>query len=134
MDSSIYSSSSSENIENECVFCFENISNYNIAVIDCGHSYHYHCIQKWITKTKNPTRLCPQCNHTGEIINIVEGKPIRTKDEMIVDDMYKNIQQQVEPVDPSNNLANVDSYLIQYTNPPATHPQIITDYRCCNIL
>ena len=124
MDSSIYSSSSSENIENECLFCFENISKYNIAVIDCGHSYHYHCIQEWITKTKNPTRICPQCNNAGEIINIVEGKPIRTKDDMLVD----------APVASSNNLANVDSYLIQHTNPPATHPQIITDFRCCNIL
>ena len=124
MDSSIYSSSSSENIENECLFCFENISKYNIAVINCGHSYHYHCIQEWITKTKNPTRICPQCNNAGEIINIVEGKPIRTKDDMLVD----------TPATPSNNVANVDSYLIQHTNPPATHPQIITDYRCCNIL
>ena len=124
MDSSIYSSSSSENIENECLFCFENISKHNIAVIDCGHSYHYQCIQEWITKTKTPTRLCPQCNHAGEIINIVEGKPIRTRQDMNVDD----------PVAPSNNVANVDSYLIQHTNPPATHPQIITDYKCCNIL
>ena len=125
MDSSIDSSSSSssiDNIENECIFCFENISKYNIAVIDCGHSYHYHCIQEWITKTKNPTRICPQCNHTGEIINIVEGTPIRTKE-----DVHQDVSSHVDP-------ANVGSYLIQYTNPPATHPQTITDYRCCNIL
>jgi hypothetical protein len=118
--SSSSSSSSSDNIENECLFCFENISKYNIAVIDCGHSYHYHCIQEWVTKTKNPTRLCPQCNHTGEIVNIVEGKPIRTKEEM--------------NVGKGDSHQDVGSYLIQYTNPPATHPQIITDYRCCNIL
>ena len=140
MEASIYSStsSSSENIENECLFCFENISKYDIAVIDCGHSYHYHCIQEWVSKTKKPTRLCPQCNNTGEIINIVEGKPIRTNDEMIVDMVY-NDSHHVESSSSSDNIennmsnVNVDSYLI-YTNPPSTHPQIITDSKCCSIL
>ena len=123
MDSSISSSSSSssDNIENECLFCFENISKYNIAVIDCGHSYHYHCIQEWITKTKNPTRICPQCNHTGEIINIVEGKPIRTKDEMTQVNQYKP---------PAHNILNVVSY--QRTNQRTN--QESTNYKCCNIL
>ena len=60
--------------EEECVFCFEELSKYDIAVLNCPHKYHLHCIQKWNKTSKNFTKVCPQCNVTGEIINIIKGE------------------------------------------------------------
>ena len=63
----------------ECAFCLEEKDRkfQSVAVLACGHSYHYSCIQEWIKTTQNPTRLCPQCNNVGEIINII-GPPQNT--------------------------------------------------------
>ena len=31
----------------ECTICLINL-NYNVAILSCGHKYHYSCIQDWI--------------------------------------------------------------------------------------
>lgn len=64
----------SQSLEEECVFCFEELSKYDIAILNCPHKYHLHCIQKWNKTSKNFTKVCPQCNVSGEIININKGE------------------------------------------------------------
>ena len=64
----------SQSSEEECVFCFEELSKYDIAILNCPHKYHLHCIQKWNKTSKNFTKVCPQCNVSGEIININKGE------------------------------------------------------------
>ena len=64
----------SQTSEEECVFCFEELSKYDIAVLNCPHKYHLHCIQKWNKTSKDFTKVCPQCNVSGEIINIKKGE------------------------------------------------------------
>ena len=51
----------------------EDISKYDIAILNCQHKYHLHCIQKWNNKSKDFKRVCPQYNIDNEIINIVKG-------------------------------------------------------------
>ena len=58
----------------ECIFCFEEISKFDIAVLNCPHKYHLHCIQKWNKTSKDFTKVCPQCNIQGEIFNIIKGE------------------------------------------------------------
>ena len=60
--------------DEECVFCFEDLNKYDIALLNCPHKYHLHCIQNWNKKSKKYNIVCPQCNIDGEIINIVKGK------------------------------------------------------------
>ena len=43
----------SQTSEEECVFCFEELSKYDIAVLNCPHKYHLHCIQKWNKTSKD---------------------------------------------------------------------------------
>jgi hypothetical protein len=57
----------------ECIFCFEDISKYDVAVLNCPHKYHLHCIQKWNKTSRDFTKVCPQCNIVGEIMNIEKG-------------------------------------------------------------
>jgi len=61
----------------ECIICFEELSNYSVAILSCGHKFHLHCIQGWKNtqgKSSNFTRLCCYCRDTNvEIINIIDG-------------------------------------------------------------
>ena len=62
----------------ECIICFENLNDYSVAILSCGHKFHLHCIQGWKNtqgKSSNFTRLCSYCrDSTVEIINIIDGK------------------------------------------------------------
>ena len=41
----------------ECSICFEDIDESNKKILECGHTFHTDCINKW-TKV-NP--ICPYC-------------------------------------------------------------------------
>ena len=46
---------------NECIICLECMSvNEKIKILDCGHMYHYDCINKWIEKKGEIN--CPLCS------------------------------------------------------------------------
>tara|TARA_A100000164_G_C21635277_1_gene643163 strand:+ start:313 stop:717 length:405 start_codon:yes stop_codon:yes gene_type:complete len=82
----------------ECIFCFEDISKYDVAILNCRHKYHLHCIKKWNNKSKNFRKVCPQCNIEGEIINVEKGEksspnsPIKNTDESDSYTYYNNLQ------------------------------------------
>ena len=43
---------------NECIICLDNmIVGNNIKTLQCGHIYHYECINKWF----NVRKECPVC-------------------------------------------------------------------------
>ena len=46
---------------NECIICLEPmIINDKVKILECGHMYHYDCINKWIKKKKEIN--CPLCS------------------------------------------------------------------------
>ena len=46
---------------NECIICLEPmIINDKVKILQCGHMYHYDCINKWIEKKKEIN--CPLCS------------------------------------------------------------------------
>ena len=98
----------SQSSEEECVFCFEELSQYDVAILNCPHKYHLHCIQKWNKKSKNFTKVCPQCNVEGEIINIRRGAQSRPLSPVSQEDnsTQSSTQYQIE----SNNLAQHTYY------------------------
>ena len=51
-----------------CSICLEKINNNNISYINCNHTFHSTCINKWIeTNQKNGLEInCPNCR---ELIN-----------------------------------------------------------------
>ena len=43
---------------NECIICLENmIKGDKIKILECGHIYHYNCINDWFKKVNE----CPVC-------------------------------------------------------------------------
>ena len=43
---------------NECIICLENmIKDDKIKILECGHIYHYNCINDWFKKVNE----CPVC-------------------------------------------------------------------------
>jgi hypothetical protein len=46
---------------NECIICLECMYvNEKIKILDCGHMYHYDCINNWILKKGGIN--CPICS------------------------------------------------------------------------
>lgn len=62
--------------ENECLICLEDLDSKDVAILSCKHKMHYSCLQDWIKQKNNITEICPLCNNAGEIINIIDAKPI----------------------------------------------------------
>ena len=58
----------------ECIFCFEELEKYDVAVLNCQHKYHVRCIRSWNKISKKYDMVCPQCNIPGEILNVIPGK------------------------------------------------------------
>lgn len=76
--------------ETECLICLEDLDSKDKAILSCKHIMHYDCLRTWINKKQNVSRLCPICNNRGEIINIIEAKPVIIKNNKIVKyDDYK---------------------------------------------
>jgi hypothetical protein len=65
--------SDSDSID-ECIFCFEKLDKYDIAILNCRHKYHVKCIRSWNKISKKYNVVCPQCNISGEILNVIPGK------------------------------------------------------------
>ena len=59
--------------ENECMICLEEMED-NIAVLSCGHKYHFECITAWANKKKDMYKICTVCPQNNEIINIISTK------------------------------------------------------------
>ena len=36
---------SSSSDKTECIICFDNLNDYSIAILSCGHKFHLHCIK-----------------------------------------------------------------------------------------
>ena len=46
---------------NECIICLEPmVINDKVKILECGHMYHYDCINKWIEKKGKIN--CPLCS------------------------------------------------------------------------
>ena len=60
----------------ECIICFENLNDYSVAILSCGHKFHLHCIQGWKNtqgRKSNYTRFKIFCDTNVEITNIIDG-------------------------------------------------------------
>ena len=51
----------------QCAVCLENLGNQNVTTLECGHRFHYTCIQHWHRDHSN----CPCCRQ-----NIVENHSV----------------------------------------------------------
>ena len=65
--------------ENECLICLEDLDSKDKVILSCKHVMHYSCIKKWMKKKNDFIKICPLCNNDGEIINIIEAKPINMR-------------------------------------------------------
>ena len=45
---------------NGCPICLEPLTKKNLAILDCGHKFHFRCILKDVTKDRS-NKLCPIC-------------------------------------------------------------------------
>ncbi len=57
-----------DNIDGTCQICFEELEKYDVAILECGHYYHYDCVKGWLLNTK-----CQCCRMGEDIIQIIEN-------------------------------------------------------------
>ena len=82
--------------ENECMICLEEMKD-NIAVLSCGHRYHFECITAWANKKKDLYKICTVCPQNNEIINIISTKTKSNSVSQIKKNKYE-VTQQTNPV------------------------------------
>ena len=71
--------------ENECMICLEEMED-NIAILSCGHKYHFECITAWANKKNDLYKICTVCPQNNEIINIIDTK-------VRIDNNVSNVQK-----------------------------------------
>lgn len=74
----------------ECMICFEPLKN-EVAVISCGHQYHFDCIKQYKKKQlpynikyAKEIKYCCVCNKVDEIVNVVDIKKKTKKKKLII--------------------------------------------------
>ena len=98
---------SSSSDKTECIICFDNLNDYSIAILSCGHKFHLHCIQGWKNtqqqgKSSNFTKLCCYCRDTNvEIINIIEGTKRDPKVVLPRKDSYGSVGSEGSSIEPA---------------------------------
>ena len=55
------------------MICLEPLE-YNIALLNCNHKFHFNCIKNWINTKKKLKNICILCETETEIINIYDEK------------------------------------------------------------
>ena len=73
-------------IEKTCIICFADLLEKNVAILACGHFFHYDCIRNWLIKKEK----CPICRGSEEIIQIIENKKPNLIDE---NDCFNNCKK-----------------------------------------
>ena len=48
----------------ECIICLEDLNNYELTMLECGHVFHSKCIYEWFSKSKS--MICPICRHKAK--------------------------------------------------------------------
>ena len=103
--------SSSE--ESDCAICLENKTG-EVAKLSCGHTYHYNCIEEWVTKKQNFLKCCCICEQNTEIVNIIGEDEYQ--ETFIENTQVENTQVENTQVENTNLINNpeinyYDSYL-----------------------
>ena len=107
---------SDSSIDNECIFCFEELDKYDVAILNCNHKFHLYCIKQWINKSKKFNHVCPLCNIEGEIINIEKrdysrpSTPLIYLDDNTLNDNTLNANTLNENTINNNNNNTVTTY------------------------
>ena len=108
-------SSSVESIDN-CIICFYPLDK-EVAVLSCGHKYHFECLKSWADKKQNIGNLCCICNKPNIEIMTVYNE----------DDAYLINETNLDNTD-STNSKNKDK------NVNLNLDRIEPIFWCCNIL
>ena len=70
---------SSSSILSECAICLDDKTGF-IAKLNCGHTYHYYCVQNWIRQKNNIKKCCCICEADTEIVQLIEDNSLPIDD------------------------------------------------------
>jgi hypothetical protein len=73
-----------DNIDETCQICFDELEKYDVAILECGHYFHYNCVKEWLINNE-----CPCCRIGENIIQIIENNK-KISEKMIIEDEKKN--------------------------------------------
>lgn len=81
----------------ECPICLEPFTQNNLAILECGHKFHFRCILKDITKPRS-NKTCPLCRASvysppSRPQTPPRGPALRLEDLGQIDDSVLNQQQ-----------------------------------------
>ena len=101
----ISTSSSVDSIDN-CIICFYPLDK-EVAVLSCGHKYHFECLKSWTDKKQNIGNLCCICNKPNiEIVTVYNEDDANLINETDLDntteskDIEKNAHVNLDRLEP----------------------------------
>ena len=61
-------------------FCGDKLNDKFTIKLNCGHSFHYECLQKAFSYDKLKNNICPMCRQPHGLLPIVNGLSKLIKD------------------------------------------------------
>ena len=118
-----------------CCICLEDMIG-EIAILKCGHQFHFNCIVEWINKKKQINVECPYCYQPTEVMNVYWNESVISS--YVKDpkerEMDRSISSSTSSTDNSNSNGSSHNFPIRnnFVNPifnqnPNQNPNQNTD-------
>ena len=74
-----------------CPICFEDLGDKNIAVMDCGHKFHFKCMVKWNSTDNGDT--CPLCRTDLGLPDLVDSSDEEEEGVLMISDFENDLEE-----------------------------------------
>lgn len=74
-----------------CPICFEDLGDKNIAVMDCGHKFHFKCMVKWNSTDNGDT--CPLCRTDLGLPDMVDSSDEEEEGVLMISDFENDLEE-----------------------------------------
>ena len=92
-----------------CPICFEDLCDKNIAVMDCGHKFHFKCMVKWNSTDNGDT--CPLCRTDLGLPDMVDSSDEEEEGVLMISDFENDLEEDdfnPNPIPNPNPNSNLD--------------------------
>ncbi|RCN39585.1 zinc finger, C3HC4 type [Ancylostoma caninum] len=99
-------------VRGRCVICTSTFISNNIAALQCGHTFHFDCVSKWVERSKT----CPNCR-------------VRTTDRQIIKHLYFDAPDEFNTTQVISSDVQVETLSIALEKEKNDHLEVLEEVR-----
>ncbi|KIH64579.1 zinc finger, C3HC4 type [Ancylostoma duodenale] len=99
-------------VRGRCVICTSTFISNNIAALQCGHTFHFDCVSKWVERSKT----CPNCR-------------VRTTDRQIIKHLYFDAPDEFNTTQTVSSDLQVETLSIALEKEKSSHLDALEEVR-----